>query len=186
MKDAYHFRMDCVAPLDQGKGNLVGRSWQHKEGDSFLPGSVTLPIQEILQIHLVIWVFHEKPPLKAVIYPLSMIEFLFRLLEKCTPVIPLGHFKSTREHIAFSLSFLLRVRDISRAMRPVIAPFTLINEPIILNQAAMPRPETMLPPTVVNCPRFILHEDPVAIREQRVLRKLSRVYTVHEVYIHAE
>jgi hypothetical protein len=71
-------------------------------------------------------------------------------------------------------------------MRAVLAPLTLIYESIILNQAAMPRPETMFPLSLVDRSRFILYEDPIAVREKRALRKLSAVYTVHEVYIHAE
>jgi hypothetical protein len=71
-------------------------------------------------------------------------------------------------------------------MRAVLAPLTLIYEPIILNQATMARPETMLPLALVDRSRFILHEDSIAVREKRALRKLPVVYTVHEVYIHAE
>ena len=71
-------------------------------------------------------------------------------------------------------------------MRDVLAPLTLIYEPIILNHAAVARPETMLPLPLVECPRFILHEDSIAVREKRAFRKLSAIYTVHEVYIHAE
>ena len=69
--------MDFFAHLNHGKGNILGKSWKLIERDSFLTGRMTLTIQEILQFHLVIWVFHENPPLQAVIYPLSMVEFLF-------------------------------------------------------------------------------------------------------------
>jgi hypothetical protein len=42
---------------------------------------------------------------------------------------------------------------------------TLINESIILNKAAIPRSETVHPLAFVDRPRFILNEDPIAMRE---------------------
>jgi hypothetical protein len=101
-----------------------------------------------------------------------MVQLLTFLFEECANVISLRHFEGTLEHIAFFFARFRRVSDAPQAIRLVFKPLSLINEPIILDESAMPLPETFTPPALIDRTRVPLHENAIAVGQEGDLRKL--------------
>ena len=115
-----------------------------------------------------------------------MIQLPTFLFEECANVNSLRHFEGALEHIAFFLAWFRRVSDAPHAIRFVFEPVPLIDEPVILDESAMPLPETFTPPALIDRTRVPLHENAIAVGQEGVLRKLPRVHAVHEIHIHFE
>ncbi len=115
-----------------------------------------------------------------------MVQFPALLFEESADVISLRHFEGAREYIAFGFTWFWRVPDTPIAIRFVVVPAALVNEPVILDLSAMPPPEAVPPPALIDGTRLFLHENAIAMGEEGDLRKLPRVHTIHELYFNFE
>ena len=79
-----------------------------------------------------------------------MVQLSALRFKECANFISLRHFEGARKNIAFFFTWFWRVPDTPQAIRFVIEPVSLKDEPVILDKSPMPRPEAVPPPPLID------------------------------------